>query len=268
MSNIYNINGNVIDIGSGSASAIDYDRICKAIAHRGYSNVAPENTIPAYKLAKQAGFNYVECDICWTSDNVPVLSHDLTIDRCSNGSGTISNMTLAALKTYDFGSWKSSTYAGTTIPTFEEFIALCRKLGLHPYLDLRNMTNERYQTLYDIYSAYGMVGNVTWITDASKLAIVAEVDPYARLGLLIAATITSSHIESMTALKTDYNEVFIDDDHSYITDETVELCRAANIPLEIWTVGTNQINAMNPYVTGCTSNEQIAGKILYDANIE
>lgn len=64
-----------------------------AVNHRGYSKDAPENTIPAYIMSKQKGFNYVECDVAFTKDGVAVLLHDSTIDRTSNGSGSISSMT-------------------------------------------------------------------------------------------------------------------------------------------------------------------------------
>ena len=118
-------------MGSGAAM-VDYDENVRTIAHRGYSAVAPENTIPAYILAKQMGYKYVECDVSFTSDNVAVLLHDSTIDRTSNGTGSIADMPYEQAAQYDYGSWKSSEYTGTTIPTFEEFIMLCKKIGLHP----------------------------------------------------------------------------------------------------------------------------------------
>lgn len=264
---VYDINGNVIDSGGGTASAIDYDRVIKSVAHRGYSSVAPENTLPAYKLAKQNGFNYVECDICWTSDNIPVLSHDTTIDRCSNGTGSIASMTLAQLKTYDFGSWKSSAYTGTKIPTFEEFIELCRDLGLYPYLDPRSNNSSKLQLVVDIYTAYGMKDHITWIGGSDIGSAVKALDDTARIGMFATSTITSTTITTAQGLSTGKNEIFIDADYNYATSDGVALCSAANIPLEIWTVGRTQILAMNPYVTGITSNDQIAGKILYDENI-
>lgn len=269
MAYIYDANGNVIDIAGsgGTASAIDYDKFVKGIAHRGYSTVAPENTLPAYKLAKQNGFNYVECDIVYTSDDVPVLSHDTTIDRCSNGSGTISNMTFEQLQQYDFGSWKSPVYAGTKIPSAEQFIALCKNLGLHPYFDLRNNTQARFQILVDLVKAYGMEGHVTYVSGVSNLNIIKTIDPNARIGIIYNSTITSDTITTAQSLRTGTNEVFIDCDRSYVNDAACELCMNAGIPLEIWTVNAAQILAMNPYITGCTSDGQIAGKVLYEANI-
>ena len=97
----------------------------KAVAHRGYSTEAPENTLPAFRLAKENGFDYVECDVVFTSDNVPVLLHDSSIDRTSNGEGKISSLTYEEVSQYDFGSWFSEEYAGVKIPTFDEFLKLC-----------------------------------------------------------------------------------------------------------------------------------------------
>ena len=78
-----------------------------SVNHRGYSAIAPENTLPAYRLSKEKGFRYVETDVSFTSDGVPVLLHDASIDRTSDGTGKIAEMTFEQVRQYDFGSWKS-----------------------------------------------------------------------------------------------------------------------------------------------------------------
>ena len=70
----------------------------KGINHRGYATVAPENTLPAYQLSAKKGFRYVETDVLFTSDNVPVLLHDITIDRTSNGTGNSAYIRISRLK--------------------------------------------------------------------------------------------------------------------------------------------------------------------------
>ena len=115
-----------------------YDLNVKAINHRGFSTEAPENTIPAYIMSKNKGFTYVEADVSFTSDGVAVLLHDATIDRTSDGTGNISSMTYEYALQYDFGSWFSAEYAGVKIPTFTEFVTLCKRLGLHPYIELKS----------------------------------------------------------------------------------------------------------------------------------
>lgn len=98
------------------------------LAHQGASGHAPSNTMEAFRLALEQGADILELDVHMTRDGVVVVSHDETIDRMSNGSGRIKEMTLAELRQYDFGynftPDGGQTYPyrgkGVTIPTLEE----------------------------------------------------------------------------------------------------------------------------------------------------
>jgi len=107
----------------------------KVVAHRGVKMKAPENTLPAIQLAIDMGYNYVEIDVRYTKDGVPVLLHDETLDRTTDGAGPLKEHTLEQIKKLDAGAWFDSTkYAGTRIPTLEEALAAMQgKIGL--YLD-------------------------------------------------------------------------------------------------------------------------------------
>lgn len=255
--------GGVSDIRVGSLKDGEYNIL--AINHRGYSKEAPENTIPAYILSKQKGYNYVECDVSFTSDGVAVLLHDATIDRTSNGSGNISELTYEQVSKYDFGSWFSTKYTGTRIPTFEEFIMYCKGLGLHPYIELKsndNYTREQIKQLTEIVEAHGMRGKVTYISFSSAfLEYVKECDTKARLGFI--SDVTDSSLSSALGLKTGENEVFIDCNYTYVNASKVAKCMANDLPLEVWTVNqASVIEGLNPYISGVTSDNQNAGKIL------
>ena len=90
------------------------------IAHRGYRAAFPENTISAFMAAIEVKADMIELDVCLTRDRVPVVIHDMTLDRTTNGSGLVSEYTLSELKEFDAGSWFSSEYKGESIPTLEE----------------------------------------------------------------------------------------------------------------------------------------------------
>lgn len=272
MTILYDGNGNVLSFSSETitvTSAVkspqDNGYVVRGINHRGYYT-APENTLPAYILSKQQGFNFVEADVSFTSDGVAVLLHDSTIDRTSDGTGSISAMTYEEASQYDFGSWMSPTYAGTKIPTFEEFILLCRNLGLHPYIELKSngaYTEAQIRSLVDVVEAHGMKGKVTYISfDAAYLQYVKVYDTEARLGYLVSS-VTSGTITTAKALRTGANEVFLDS--SDYDDEAVQLCIEADIPLEIWTVNSAAtIESMNPYISGVASDTLIAGRVLLE----
>ncbi|MGU3654213.1 glycerophosphodiester phosphodiesterase [Mycolicibacterium sp. A43C] len=75
------------------------------VAHRGASAERPEHTVAAYELALQQGADGVECDVRLTRDGHLVCVHDRRVDRTSDGTGLVSEMTLAQLRELDFGSW-------------------------------------------------------------------------------------------------------------------------------------------------------------------
>ncbi|QIG38157.1 hypothetical protein G5T42_00570 [Microbacterium sp. 4R-513] len=94
------------------------------VSHRGGGALAPENTIPAVEAALEAGFEWVEVDVRLTADRVPVLLHDATVDRTTDGTGRLADLTLAQVEALDAGSWFGAAHAGTRVPTLEEFLTV------------------------------------------------------------------------------------------------------------------------------------------------
>lgn len=97
------------------------------LGHRGASAYAPDNTRAAFELAIQMGADGVETDIHVTKDGVPVIQHNYEIDRNSNGSGYVEEMTYEELLQFDFGSWKGEEFKGEKILTLDECLALAEK---------------------------------------------------------------------------------------------------------------------------------------------
>ena len=97
------------------------------IAHRGFKMAAPENTLPAFALAKTAGADLVELDYYHSKDGVPFVIHDTTLDRTTDATnrwgGTkidVTSKTYAELATLDAGRWFAPGFAGTKLPTLDE----------------------------------------------------------------------------------------------------------------------------------------------------
>ena len=94
------------------------------IGHRGAARFAPENTLASIEKALELGFEYIEMDVRSTRDSVPVLLHDTTVDRTTNGTGRIGELTYAAVAQLDAGSWFGPEFTGERIPRLEDALQL------------------------------------------------------------------------------------------------------------------------------------------------
>jgi glycerophosphoryl diester phosphodiesterase len=189
------------------------------------------------------------------------------VDRTSNGTGTIGELTFEQVRSLDFGSWKSAAYAGEQIPTFEEFIALCKRIGMHPYIELKGVpSQEQVNGLVATVKTYGMLRNVTWITASSGAVgpLVKNADAKARIGC-VGAELNQALIDIAAGLKTEDNEVFVNV-YSGFTQELVAQCAQKDIPLETWN-GEDVVATLDawPYISGISTDVVVASQALYQA---
>ena len=108
-------------------------------AHRGGGSLAPENTLAGIRLAARLGFRAVEFDVMLSGDGTPVLIHDETLERTSNGVGRVCDTPDAVLFALDAGQ-------GERIPRFTEAAALCRELGLLANVEIKPSSGQEIET--------------------------------------------------------------------------------------------------------------------------
>jgi glycerophosphoryl diester phosphodiesterase len=99
-------------------------------AHRGASGHSPENTLLAFRYAFELGAGAIECDVQLSADGAPVIIHDSTVDRTTNGSGAVAALSLEELRQLDAG-------AGERIPELHEVLSLCREAGKLVNLEIK-----------------------------------------------------------------------------------------------------------------------------------
>jgi glycerophosphoryl diester phosphodiesterase len=108
-----------------------------AIAHRGASGYAPENTVAAFRRAVALGASFIETDLQLTRDAHFVAIHDDTFDRTTTGRGAVQQMTLAEVRRLDAGSWFGSEFIGERVPTLSEILEFSAKNDVVFYLELK-----------------------------------------------------------------------------------------------------------------------------------
>ncbi len=109
----------------------------RVIAHRGGGTLAPENTLAGLRYARERGFAAVEFDVMLARHDVPVLMHDDTLERTTNGRGALPDVTAVELGRLDAGSWFDARFAGEPVPTFAAAAELCVALDLFCNIEIK-----------------------------------------------------------------------------------------------------------------------------------
>lgn len=109
-------------VADGDVLASKNSKSVQTVAHRGASGYAPENTMAAFEKAVKMKADYFELDVQLTKDGELIVIHDTSVDRTTDGSGKVKNMTLEELKRLDAGSWFGEEFAGEKLPTLGEVL--------------------------------------------------------------------------------------------------------------------------------------------------
>jgi len=125
---------------TGTTMIVPKDKVA-VIAHRGASAYAPENTLAAFELAVDMGADWYELDCMLTKDDMVIVSHDGDLDRCTDGTGPVAEKTLDELKALDAGSWYDARFAGETMPTLAESLAMAKgRIGV--YVEIKSVASD------------------------------------------------------------------------------------------------------------------------------
>lgn len=118
----------------------------RVIAHRCGGALAPENTLAGLRLAAQLGCRAVEFDVMLSQDGVPVLMHDETLERTTDGHGAVADHDVGQLLQLDAGVRHHSAFAGERIPTLGQALALCADLGLWANVEIKPAAGREAQS--------------------------------------------------------------------------------------------------------------------------
>lgn len=178
----------IIELGGGCATV----EPSKLIAHRGESILAPENTVPAYKLAwANRGAFAVETDVYLSADKVLVCMHDENTQRTTGVEAQITQLSLAEIKKLDAGSWKSAACVNTPVPTLAEVLATLPADG-HIFVEIKKSGAEFNRAYREALRQSGVRANqITFISFVPEaLAEVKKAFPENPALLLLRIQIT------------------------------------------------------------------------------
>lgn len=144
------------------------------IAHRGFSSVYPENTLPAIEGAVKEGFYGCEFDIHTTKDHIWILNHDSDIDKMTDGEGEIADYTYEELLKFNIDNGNGiEDYKELKLPTLKEALDILSESEVVPVIEIKGYDPEAFSELLTILEEY----------DYTDTAIIISFDMEALLGI-------------------------------------------------------------------------------------
>lgn len=215
------------------------------IGHRGAMAMAPENTMASFLEALRQGADGIECDVHLSRDGQVIVMHDATVDRTTNGTGPIAELTFEALSRLDAGSWYDPRFAGERVPTLDAVLSLVKaesKRQDRPLLAVIELKagSRRYRGIE------AAVTQAILAADLSEQTIIISFDHRAILETKrLAPTITGGvlyygqPIDPVHLART-ANADFLGPSLECVSAEEVELAHQMGLKVFVWTVQTSE----------------------------
>ncbi|GAA4720205.1 glycerophosphodiester phosphodiesterase [Brevibacillus fulvus] len=229
----------------------------RCMAHRGWSGKAPENTLAAINLAlSEPAIGAIEIDVQITKDGIPVLMHDFTLERTTNGQGLLKDFTYEQLSALDAGSWFGEAYSGERIPALEQVLqAVKGKCRLNIELKTAGgLYPDIAPKVVQLVEKYEMKEQVMITSfDHETIKQVGELDPSLTTGLIILGqpVLLDEQLRATGA-------TILSMGYPYLTKEFVQQSIAKGQTVIAWTVDDQQeiakLMSWHPELLICTNH--------------
>lgn len=222
--------------------------VTKIFAHRGASQLAPENTMPAFKLAYELGAEGMETDVHLTKDLVPVLIHDEHLKRTTNGIGFIKDYTFNELTTLDAGSWFSDEFAGISIISLDHFLQWSKSKPFYLNIELKNNKIDYLhleRIVYEMIDHYHLQDRT--ILSTFNLNSVKRMKKFTNLEVALLASRRNKKLISI-AKELGANALHIK--YHLLTSKFMKQAKQENITVRVYTVN-KRIKMMKCFLRQC-----------------
>lgn len=175
------------------------------VAHRGVPSLAPENTMAGYYLSYELGADLIETDLQQTKDGHIIVMHDATVDRTTNGTGAVADMTLEEIRSLDAGIKFGEEFAGEKVPTFREFLEGFKDKDVVLLVELKAVNIEE-QVLQEIMEVGVEDKVVLQSFNMESIEKFREIAPQISLGFLYSASVPGTPEERIQEAEQMLNE--------------------------------------------------------------
>ncbi|MGE4453238.1 MAG: glycerophosphodiester phosphodiesterase [Sphaerochaeta sp.] len=212
----------------------------KILAHRGFSGNYPENTMLAFRKAVEAHADGIELDLHLSKDGELIIIHDELLERTTGKKGYVHDYLCKELQSIDAGIFSHDYQEETLIPSFSQYAHFIKDKDVITNIEIK--TNRRYypaieEKILEALKAFSIedkviISSFNWLS-VCRFKMIA---PHIATAVLIEDTYVANIERQVASLAIN----FLHPDIHLLDDSIIESCNQAGVPLNIWTVNTEQ----------------------------
>ena len=221
----------------------------KLIGHRGVKDLSPENTIESLNLAKKIGLNWIEFDVKISKDLIPILFHDDSLERTTNGTGLPIEHNYKYLKQLDAGSFFYKKSTNIYIPTFEEILLFCIKKNINFNIELKpnkgfvsktvksiakTLTNLKFSNQY-FFSSF----------DLNSLIMMKKIVPHSNYSFLVNDFKNNLSLSDIIVIANKYNFFCFGINLDIVNSEVIDIILGNNLLVTVYSDKNISVNEAN-----------------------
>ncbi len=233
------------------------------IAHRGFSGKYPENTLIAFQKAIEIKADMIELDVTLSKDRIPIIIHDDTLERTTNGKGKIRNTSFKKLRELDAGSWKNIKFKNEKIPTLEEVLLLIKKRKIKLNIEIKTSAYDKKlsnscieKKTITLIQKYNLINRIVISSFEPKILLrLRKLSSKIKLALLIDPDFAKLKIDPIAFTK-QIRGVSLNMHKSQINSSIFDNAKKQKFPIYIYTINSEKeiLNAIDANISGIFTN--------------
>jgi glycerophosphoryl diester phosphodiesterase len=209
------------------------------------SSLAPENTLAAFRLCREHGVRWFECDVDVLADGTVILTHDTTFDRCTNTTGGYYHLEKSDLEKIDAGSWFGDEFIGERIPTLDDLFALMEELDLSVNIEIKSRENTAHSLITNLAQGIkqsGLNKQKRIIVSSFDCALVAEFKKICDVPVGCIFDINTLADDWAATMKW-VDATYVNPSNNGLKREHVDMFKKEGYGVNVWTV--NELDRAN-----------------------
>ena len=222
-------------------------KLPKFIGHRGVKDLCPENTLESIARAFEIGLNFVEIDVKISKDKVPILLHDDTLDRTTNGSGLAIDHDYENIKKLDAGKFFYKENTNIFVPKLEDILNLCINNNGNLNIELKPNKNFEKENAHKIYEVTKNINQIDIFFSSFDMISILEISKLypQSIRTFLLDDFKEYNIDDLISISINHDLKICGLNIDFVTTDIIKKIKKSNIAITVYSDKNINLSSAN-----------------------